>query len=97
MSKLKRFMICRTPEAILEGLDMLVERKFYESRSQAIRAAIVQLLNQTVWKPPDSQDDSSIKIPPSSSTHFRGIEEAVSPNEENDVEGLMEGERRDET
>ena len=51
MVKLKLFIACRMPEALLQGMDELVQKGFYENRSQAVRAAVVQLLRQTVWQP----------------------------------------------
>ena len=59
MVKLKLFIACRMPEALLQGMDELVQKGFYENRSQAVRAAVVQLLRQTVWQPREEQASST--------------------------------------
>jgi Arc/MetJ-type ribon-helix-helix transcriptional regulator len=37
------------PEACIEGLDELVRQKIYPSRSEAIRAAVRDLLKRELW------------------------------------------------
>lgn len=59
MVKLKLFIACRIPEALLQGMDELVQKGFYENRSQAIRAAVVQLLKQTIWQPRQEEANST--------------------------------------
>ncbi len=40
----------RVPQAYIEGLDDLVEKKMYPSRSEAIRAAMRDLLKNELWE-----------------------------------------------
>ena len=68
MVKLKLFIACRIPEALLQGMDELVQKGFYENRSQAVRAAVVQLLKQTIWQPRQEEASTPTNIP------FEGME-----------------------
>ncbi|MEM1724530.1 MAG: ribbon-helix-helix domain-containing protein [Thermoplasmata archaeon] len=45
-----KLITVKIPETFLEGLDELVKKGFYSSRSEAIRVAIRELLKKELWK-----------------------------------------------
>jgi len=47
------------PEEFLNGLNELVRRKYYPSRSEIIRAAIRDLLKEEIRKPDQGKSDTS--------------------------------------
>ena len=49
MSRL-RLITVHLPEGYIEGLDELVDRGFYPSRSEAIRIAVRDLLKRELWR-----------------------------------------------
>ena len=52
-----RLVTVHLPEEFLEGLEELVRRQRYPTRSEAIRVAIRDLLKDEVWKHPPSTED----------------------------------------
>ncbi len=44
-----RLVTIHLPEAYLEGLERLVEKRLYPNRSEAIRVAIRDLLKRELW------------------------------------------------
>jgi|WetSurMetagenome_2_1015567.scaffolds.fasta_scaffold201834_3 antitoxin ParD1/3/4 len=45
----KKVVTMLMPEVYLEGIDELVNNRFYPSRSSVIRAAVRELLNKELW------------------------------------------------
>lgn len=45
-----KLVTVKIPEALLEGLDELVNAGMYQSRSAAIRAAVRDMLKRELWR-----------------------------------------------
>lgn len=45
-----RLVTVKLPEALIEGLDQLVESGMYQNRSAALRAAVRDLLKRELWR-----------------------------------------------
>ncbi|MCX8204345.1 MAG: ribbon-helix-helix domain-containing protein [Candidatus Nezhaarchaeota archaeon] len=50
-----RILTVHLPEAYIRGLDELVSRRLYPSRSEAIRVAVRDLLKAELWEGGSSQ------------------------------------------
>ncbi|MEB2836088.1 MAG: ribbon-helix-helix domain-containing protein [Desulfurococcales archaeon] len=48
-----RFVTAKVPDIYVEGLDELVRRGLYRTRSEAVRAAIRELLRRELWRCPE--------------------------------------------
>jgi len=49
-----KLISAKLPEALIQGMEELVKRGQYPSRSAVIRAAIMDLLRKELWNPEQS-------------------------------------------